>query len=149
MLFSKPIITDMLCRAVWLSWLVLGWSCTGCAPAAPARQSVSGTVTLDGKPATALSLVFIPNGSDQIGAAAQVVDGRFSLDDTAGPSVGQYDVTADTIEPDLEEFEQLRQAGKNPFSSIQLHTRYRKPGVLHAHVVSEQKNDFRFELKSR
>ncbi|MCC7333934.1 MAG: hypothetical protein IT422_02490 [Pirellulaceae bacterium] len=136
-------------RAFWVGGMVIGWSCLGCNPTGPARQSVSGTVMLDGQPASGLSLVFTPTGSKQLGVASEVTDGRFSLDTTTGPSEGEYDVTVDTIEPDLEEFEQLRQAGKKPLSSIKLHPRYRKPGALQASVLADQENVFNFELKSR
>lgn len=84
-----------------------------------------------------------------MGAAVQVIDGRFSLDAATGPSTGLYDVTVDTMEPDLEEFERLRQAGKKPLSSIKLHSRYRKPGALQANVLADQENVFNFEVKSR
>ena len=136
-------------RAFWVGGMVIGWSCSGCTPAGPARQSVSGTVMLDGQPASGLSLVLTPTGSQQLGAAVHVTDGRFSLDTTTGPSAGEYDVTVDTIEPDLEEFERLRQAGKKPLSSIKLHPRYRKPGALQANVLADQENVFNFEVKSR
>lgn len=149
MLFSRSAPNDALLYTVWLGLLIIGWSCTGCAPAGPKRQAVSGAVTLDGKPATGLTVVFTPTGSDQVGAAVEVVAGKFSLDATHGPSEGEHDVTVDTIEPDLEDFEQLRQAGKKPFSSIALPPRYRKPGALHASVIAEKENIFNFELRSR
>ncbi len=146
---SKPATSGSIARAVWLGLMIIGWSCTGCTPAGPGRQAVSGTVMLDGKPATGLSLVFTPAESQQLGAAMQVIDGRFSLDAATGPSAGRYDVTVDTMEPDLEEFEQLRQAGKKPLSSIQLHPRYRKPGALQANVLADHENVFDFEVMSR
>ncbi|MEO8271032.1 MAG: hypothetical protein ABI557_15015 [Aureliella sp.] len=149
MFFTKIFTSGSIPRALWLGSLVIGWSCTGCTPAGPSRQAVSGTVTLNGKDATGLSLVFAPAGSQQLGAAVQVVDGRFSLDAATGPSAGQYDVTVDTMEPDLEDFERLRKAGKKPFSSIILHPRYGKPGSLQANVLADQENVFSFELKSR
>lgn len=147
--FSKQFTRGSTARAVWLGWMAIGWSCTGCTPAGPARQAISGTITLNGKEATGLSLVFTPTGSQQLGAAVLVVNGRFSLDAATGPSAGQHDVTVDTIEPDLEEFERLRQAGKKPFSSIKLHPRYRKPGALQAIVLADQENIFSFEVHSR
>ncbi len=149
MLSSNPRGCGSIARHVWLVAMVIVGSCSGCRPAGPERQAVSGTVTLDGQPATGLSLVFTPSGIEQLGSAVEVIDGRFSLDASTGPSEGVYDVTVDTIEPDLEEFEQLRKAGKKPLSSIKLHPRYRKPGALQAGVAAGQQNHFSFEIKSR
>ena len=124
------------------------FSCTPFSSEPATSGSISPAVWL-GKPATGLSLVFTPAGIQQLGAAVQVIDGRFSLDAATGPSAGRYDVTVDTMEPDLEEFEQLRQAGKKPLSSIRLHPRYRKPGALQANVLADHENVFDFEVMSR
>ncbi len=148
MLFSNSNSASRITvRAILLA--NIGWSCAGCTPEGPSRKAITGTVTLDGKPATQVIVVFTPTGGGQVGAAAQVVDGKFALDALVGPSIGKHDVTVDTVEPDLEDFEQLRNEGKKPFSQIKIHPRFTKPGALSAVVTPTGTNDFQFDLKSR
>ncbi len=146
MLFSNSTACTLLSG---LLLVAIGWNCTGCTPAGPPRQAVSGTVTLDGKLASGMIVIFKPTGSDQVGAVAEVIHGKFALNTDIGPSVGKHDVTFDTIEPDLEDYEQLRAAGEQPFSKVKLHPRYRRAGVLSASVQQGAANSFEFELSSR
>ena len=136
-------------RFVLLGILFLSWSCTGCTPAGTSRQAVQGIVTLDGKPVSGITLVFAPVEGMQTGAVAEVVDGRFSLTPEVGPSAGKHYVTVDTVQPELEEFERLRQAGERPFSLLKIHPRYKVFGSMEAMVSRESENTFTFELKSR
>lgn len=123
--------------------------CSGCSSEAPQRQAVRGTVTLDGRPISGVVLVFAPTGADQVGATTVATDGEFSLDRTTGPSAGKHFVTLDVIEPDLEEYDQLRQAGKRPLSSLKIPARYSKLGTLHADVQADTENVYTFNLLTR
>lgn len=123
--------------------------CSGCSPDGPQRQAVRGTLTLDGRPLSGVVLVFAPTAADQVGATTVATGGQFSLDRSAGPSVGKHFVTLDVIEPDLEEYAQLRQAGKRPFSTVKIPPRYSKLGALDADVQADAENVFTFNLKSR
>lgn len=136
-------------RAMILGSALLCWACSGCSPEQPQRQAVRGTMTLDGRPVSGVTLVFAPTGAEQVGATTVAVDGQFSLDRTAGPSVGKHFVTLDVIEPDLEEYAQLRQAGKRPFSTLKIPPRYSKLGTLYADVQADAENVFTFNIKSR
>ncbi len=135
--------------SITLSLALIGWSCSGCSPAQPPRQAVRGTLTLDGKPISGVVLVFAPTGADQVGATTVVTAGQFSLGRASGPSEGRHFVTLDVIEPDLEQYIELRQAGKRPLSSLRLPPRYSKLGTLHADVRVDGDNVFNFELTSR
>lgn len=137
------------CTCYSAALAILAGSCLGCTPAGPSRQAVSGAVTLDGKAISGVNIVFSPTAEHQLGAAVAVLDGRFELDDSIGPSEGNFDVSFDTIEPDLEDFEQLREDGKQPFSSLKIHPRYRKAGAASVKVESGRDNSFQFELRSR
>lgn len=132
-----------------LAVAIVGLVCSGCSSEDPQRQAVRGTVTLDGQPVSGVVLVFAPTGGNQIGATTEATDGEFSLHRATGPSVGKHFVTVDVIEPDLEEYEQLRRAGKRPLSSLRIPARYSKLGVLHADVQADTENVYNFNLLTR
>ncbi len=59
----------------------------------PPRARVTGKITLDGEPAPAGFIEFIPVGPGQLQAQGIVSDdGTFAMDETAGPSPGEYKV---------------------------------------------------------
>lgn len=59
----------------------------------PPRARVSGRITLDGQPAPAGTIVFIPAGPGQLQAQGLVQeDGTFVIEEADGPSPGQYKV---------------------------------------------------------
>ncbi len=136
-----------LVRWSWAAVLLIG--CCGCSPAGPARQAISGSVMLDGEPATDIKLVFIPLGGNQVGAVASVENGEFQLSAEHGPSAGAYDVVVEAMQPELEDFESLRQAGETPFSTVKIANQYLKRGTLRADVQDEGANTFTFEVTSR
>lgn len=59
----------------------------------PPRARVTGKITLDGEPAPAGVIEFIPVGAGQLQAQGIVTDdGTFAMDETSGPSPGEYKV---------------------------------------------------------
>ncbi|XZE51780.1 hypothetical protein SH139x_003445 [Planctomycetaceae bacterium SH139] len=144
--------TRLACKSRLANWSLIATlliGCCGCSPAGPARQAVSGTVSLDGKAATDIKLVFIPLGGNQVGAVADVENGQFQLSAEHGPSAGAYDVVVETVQPELEDFESLRQAGETPFSTTKIANKYLKRGELRADVQADGANAFTFEITSR
>lgn len=123
--------------------------CLGCAPDGPVRQAVSGIVTLDGKPVSDVVVVFSSTEPQQSGAAVKVIDGQFELDAPQGPSEGKFNVTFDTHEPDLEDFEQRRERGQKVFSPLKIHARYQRPGSITVDVRSDDPNFYEFKLRSQ
>ncbi len=66
---------------------------TGCGDAGRGGVSVAGTITLDGSPMKAGSIVFRPaDGNPGHKAGAELAEGRFSIDDANGPLPGRYHV---------------------------------------------------------
>jgi hypothetical protein len=61
----------------------------GCGDEGPARQAVSGTVALDGKPLATGTITFAPV-EGVTAATAEVVDGAFQIGRTTGPTAGHY-----------------------------------------------------------
>lgn len=136
-------------RLLTLAAVLVCWVCSGCSPDRPQRQAVRGTLTLDGEALNGVVLVFTPTGAGQVGASTVAVAGEFSMDRTSGPSAGKHFVTLDVIQPDLEEYTQLRQAGRRPLSSLTIPPRYSKLGMLNADVQADSENVFTFNLRSR
>lgn len=122
---------------------------TGCGDPGPSRQAVRGTVTVDGAPASELTIVFQPEQPGQSGAVASVIDGSFALDANSGPSTGQQHVVFVAEEPDLEEYERRRLAGEQTFSGMKLHPKFTRPGALSVNIAQQGENDFQFELTSQ
>jgi len=75
---------------------VLGAACAGamllaagCGRSSPDRGSVSGEVTLDGKPLEQGGILFVPiEGTKGTVAGGQIVDGKYALSGEDGPAVG-------------------------------------------------------------
>lgn len=72
----------------------------GCGPSQPDRVPVSGTVTIDGKPVTAGSIMVVPEGS-RAATGALGPDGRFTLtthDENDGTVPGTHKVAVTATE---------------------------------------------------
>lgn len=75
----------------YLLCVVLVVSFLGCGPGNPlGRQAVSGTVTLDGKPLAAGTIMFEPRGSEGALAGAPIADGKFTIAGQRGLPPGTY-----------------------------------------------------------
>ena len=88
-------MTSEFLRALFVLGLLAGG--LGCGhPAAgpnPPRASVGGRVTLDGEPAPAGTIVFVPLAVGQLQAQGLIRDdGTFELSTANGPSPGEYKV---------------------------------------------------------
>ena len=55
------------------------------------RASVTGTVTLDGKPLPYGNILFMAEGSSRM-ASAVIQDGEYSITESQGPNIGEYKV---------------------------------------------------------
>ncbi|AGA24981.1 hypothetical protein [Singulisphaera acidiphila] len=70
----------------------------GCADEGPARQPVSGIITLDGKPLPSGSVTFAPlDGATA--ATAEVRDGTYQIARSVGPAPGRYQVEINAVKP--------------------------------------------------
>lgn len=104
----------------------------------PKRVAVSGTVTLDGKPVSNCIVVLQSDSSEfGAGATAIVKDGAFSLTRKTGPIPGKYFVLVHEEQPDLEEYEERRQADpKNALNKPFVPNRYRVRSDLEVTVTA-------------
>lgn len=83
-------------------WAALAILASGCGGGdGLERASVTGKVTLDGKPLERGAIQFIPTGGDSRGAAwGEIAAGSYTIPAADGPAPGAYDVA---IAPDVEE----------------------------------------------
>jgi|GEM_PF-791893 len=78
--------------------IALSWFAAGCSEAGPARQPISGTITLDGKPLTVGTITFAPLDGTTA-ATAPIQDGTYRLSRSEGPAPGRYQVEISAVRP--------------------------------------------------
>lgn len=121
----------------------------------PNRQAVRGTVLLDNKPLADATIQFIPRSSSSPnqtvrGAAAFVSAGKFQLDQTTGPTPGEFDIAVVPDAPELSEaIDSMNAGNRDPLRSRTVPLKYQQPGELHETVTADGENEFTFHLKSR
>lgn len=71
-------------RFVTLLLLTIALVCTGCSDGKPPKYKLSGTVTFDGKPVPEGSIMFLASDLHGQPETAQIVDGKYALEVTAG-----------------------------------------------------------------
>lgn len=135
-------------RAVLVNAMILGL-CLGCGRnSGPELGTVSGTVTLDGKPLPRVNITFVPEaekGSPSYGGTD--ADGKYNLlftQDRAGAMLGKHRVEIQTREPETDD------SGKpiGPAETVQLPKKYLQPGALTAEVKAGA-NEINFDLVSK
>lgn len=132
---------------------LLSLAIAGCGPQQESdslpRVSVSGKVTIDGKPMSAGSIQFDPMSSTtSVTAVGDVVDGKYTIDRTQGPIPGHYrvQISAQThleIKPSEEPGGMPRRAKET------IPARYNVKSELERDVKAEGPNEFDFDLKSK
>ena len=116
-------IRTMFRRSGFL-WLLSLALLAGCADDSPPLGSVSGTLTLDGKPFSGGSLMFTPEGGGRPSVAVTDENGEFEalyLQNTAGALLGTHSVTFEPVGekadvPEEEQFMPPTGARKGPKS---------------------------------
>ena len=124
-----------------------GVACRG--DSGPARLPISGSITIDGAPLPSGSITFAPLDGP-VAATAEVRDGRFHADRSAGATPGRYQVEIVAVRPtgrrvphpDLprETTEEVRDI---------IPPRYNVATELTAEVKPGADNEFAFALTSR
>ena len=135
-------------------WSVCVWmllSLTGCGDSS-GRQSLEGTVTLDGAPLTMGHITFVPqSGTKGPIAGGKITEGQFFVSSAGGTFVGKFRVnitatrkTGRTVvtpmfgkEEEIDETEQF------------FPPRYNRQSELTAEVTADGRNRFQFALSSQ
>ncbi|SIO42973.1 hypothetical protein SAMN05444166_4649 [Singulisphaera sp. GP187] len=87
-----------MANLAWGVALAVSWVMVGCGDEGPARQPVSGVITLDGKPLPSGSVTFAPlDGATA--ATAEIRDGAYCIGRSEGPAPGRYQVEINAVQP--------------------------------------------------
>jgi len=121
---------------------------SGCGGDAIDRLAISGEVTLDGGPLDDASITLVPVGPGP-SAGAEISEGRFAIERSAGPSPGTYRVeirayrgTGQQI-PDDDNPGQMTEATEQIIPG-----RYNRDTELEVEVTVDGENHFQFALES-
>lgn len=85
----------VICRVGILAICLM--KASGCGPAGPDVQMIKGVVTLDGKPVTAATVVFVPEGVGLMAAGKTDEAGAFVLNASDGKKFGRGTTEGDYI----------------------------------------------------
>jgi len=138
-------------RIVALLVCVLG-SLIGCGKGGPSLVQVTGSVTVDGKPANGATVIFHPTSQDVklIPAATTDEGGKFKLATSAkeGVPVGSYDVTVTWPDPSVQPTPAQKLQGLGEPGPDLLNGKYAKKGAsgLKIDITSSSKELPPFQL---
>ena len=143
----KPHLPSIAMRTLLLSSLLLV-IVAGCGDTR--RQSIQGTVKLDGQPLPAGSIRVVPTqGAEGPSAGAEIVDGKFQDPKATGTFAGTFQVQVTASRP-------AQTLMRNPETGQMVRgleqyipARYNRQTELTAEVRAGEENDFTFELHSR
>jgi len=114
------------------------------------RQSVEGTVTLDGKPLSEGCIKFIPReGTAGPTAGATIRDGRFSVDPTKGTFAGSFRVEILATRPSGRFVTDPVSGEKIALCEQYLPARYNAQSELTAEIGDGQPAELRYDLASK
>jgi hypothetical protein len=113
------------------------------------RQTISGTVTCDGKPVSAGAILFEPDtyqSGTSVGAIIR--DGSFTVSERDGPVPGTYKVRI-YRSSGIQAPPEKGQTDRSPRPMLEfLPERYNAKTELRAEVIDSRPNRFRFDLSS-
>ena len=109
------------------------------------RQTVSGTVALDGKPLDSGSINFRPvGGTAGNGSGGTIKDGEFKIAAAKGLSAGKYSVTVRAVRPTGRTIHDPQMGNVPQLAPV----RFREGAALEATVSAGGPNQFEFKLTS-
>ncbi len=141
-----------------LSTAVMGLAAIGCSGGIPTddlpREAIAGTVTMDGQPLPAGTILFSPEGSKEESAASasgQIENGEFSIPRDRGPVPGSYKVSINhTDQPEGRIKIQLKKPGKKVAGFKELiPAKYNSKTELKETIPKGGKRDLKYELQSK
>lgn len=142
-------MTGLLQKLVWVTPLMLA---LGCSDGGPELTTVTGTITLDGKPMPGVLVTFAPAaGSPSYGKTD--AEGKYDLwytDDKKGAMLGKHDVMLEVDKLSASEIAEMKAEGQtvDTTPTMPIPRKYRGPNALSAEVA-EGTNQIDFELTSK
>ena len=117
----------------------------------PRRESVSGAVTLDGRPLEGSNIEFRPEGGQGLAVGSMIEGGRYRLPNPPGLATGRYRVSITSMadaKADPNRAPDLDLARPKGETSGRIPARYNDRSILEAEVKAGG-NSFDFELTSK
>ncbi|WZO98159.1 hypothetical protein EP7_005215 [Isosphaeraceae bacterium EP7] len=111
-----------------------------------ARRPVSGAVKLDGEPLATGTIGFVPLREGP-GAVGQVVDGAYSIPESAGPGLGPYRVEINSIQATNEQVYDPVELQKVDKVKDLVPAEYNADSRLNVEIKADDENSFDFDLK--
>ncbi len=113
------------------------------------RESVSGTVTLGGKPLDGASIHFIPTNPNAPGeASGEIKDGKFAIPKESGPAAGTYSVKISSIQNVTVDPNQPPGPPPKPKPET-IPKKYNAATTLNAEIKAGDPNELTFELDEK
>jgi len=134
----------------WTVCLLAVAAIAGCGEPGRGGLRVAGSVTLDGQPMPAGSVVFVPTGKGHK-AAGEIVAGEFVIDESDGPIPGQYRVEVYASESsDVPLDDPLAYARSAPHvpPPNPVAARFNTQSTLRETVAADGENSFSFQVES-
>ena len=141
-----------------LSTAVMGLAVIGCGGEPTdnlPRVAIAGSVTMDGQPLPAGTILFFPEGkSDEAAASAtgQIEKGEFAIPRERGPVPGNYKVSiSHTDQPEGHVKIELKKPGKKGAAAYKelIPAKYNTKSELEQAIPAGGKSDLKYELQSK
>jgi len=145
----QPFVREM--RSSWLAYSSLACLLlvvSGCGGDGIERVSVTGNVTLDGKPLEEGIILFSPQGPGP-SASANVVQGKYEVPVEVGPSPGDYKVEVRAYRSTGKQIKDEASGLVEEQKVSIIPPRYNHQTTLTAKFTAEGPNQFDFDLKSK
>ncbi len=121
------------------------------------RQVISGSVNVDGTPLAHGVIRLVPQtATNGPGVMAEIVEGKFSLDEQLGPVPGLHRVEIEAtkhlnfdIDNEAEYAAAVLKTGRSPVAMNPVPAIYNKNSTLTANIADTDDQVFPFDLKSR
>ena len=117
------------------------------------RQTVEGTVTIDGQPFEKALITFIPDSrTSGPKATGVVIAGKYEIERSLGPCPGEFTVKIESISSEIEalasgDYDALRKAAGST-EVVMVAPQYNRDSQLRATIVDGAENRFDFEVES-
>jgi len=144
----------VLCRAfIFGRWQVVNWCAVLgvlliCGCDSGDRQSIAGTVTLDGQPLEKGTITFLPqSGTQGPTAGAEIADGKYAIPTAGGTFAGKFRVEITTARPNGKKMDVAGQL-------YDIHEQFIPPeyntaSQLEAEIKADTANHFDFAVNSK
>lgn len=113
------------------------------------RESVSGTVTLDGVPLAKGNIQFLPTAeTQQAGSTGQISEGKFTIPRAAGPVPGAFKISITSDSGEQPAMVNGMPGGTGTPNRDLIPEQYNAQSTLTADVVAGGPNEFTFDLST-